>query len=162
MLYLSQPVGVGFSYSAEAPGSVNGFTGDFHSAPITGEWPLINAGAIDTTKLAAVAAYHTIQAFFTSLPHLDSDIQSKSFNLWTESFGGHYGPVFFDYFETQNQAIANGSVDGYYLSFDTLGIGNGCIDYLIQGTYTNNSLPSTRVFCSLKLWIKTVFVSRHA
>jgi hypothetical protein len=53
------------------------------------EWPIIDSDAIDNTQLAAVAAWHTIQAFFTNLAHLDSKIKSKSFNLWTESYGGH-------------------------------------------------------------------------
>ena len=111
MLYLSQPVGTGFSYSEEAPGSLNPNSGDYEPPsfePVTGgefkyethkyielivavEWPIINATAIDNTELAAVAAWHTIQAFFSNLDHLDSKIKSKSFNLWTESYGGHCG-----------------------------------------------------------------------
>ena len=138
-MYLSQPIGVGFSYSTEAVGWLDIYSGNVYptnpaSLPgaTFGKWPLINAGATDTTQLAAVAAYHTIQALFSSLPQFGSNLQSKSFNLWTESFGGHYGPVFCDYFYDQNQAVLNGSSDGYLLNFDTLGIGNGLIDYLTQ------------------------------
>ena len=36
MLFLSQPVGVGFSYSDEEPGSINQFTGVFQNASIGG------------------------------------------------------------------------------------------------------------------------------
>lgn len=43
---------------------------------------------LDTTDLAAVAAWHTLQGFYSALPQLDSDVKSKSFNLWTESYGG--------------------------------------------------------------------------
>jgi len=32
------------------------------------------------------------------------------------------GPVFYDYFYGQNQAIANGSTNGYELNFNTLGV----------------------------------------
>ena len=62
------------------------------------------------------------------------------------------GPVFYDYFYDQNQAIANGSAHGFELSFNTLGvstasrskyqsianpkeIGDGLIDYYTQAPY---------------------------
>jgi hypothetical protein len=32
------------------------------------------------------------------------------------------GPVFYDYFLEQNQAIAKGSSSGYQLNFETLGV----------------------------------------
>ena len=36
MLFLSQPIGVGFSYSEEEPGSINEFTGVFQNASVGG------------------------------------------------------------------------------------------------------------------------------
>jgi carboxypeptidase C (cathepsin A) len=36
MLFLSQPVGVGFSYSQEEPGTINNFTGVFQNASVAG------------------------------------------------------------------------------------------------------------------------------
>lgn len=146
MLYLSQPIGVGFSYSTEATGWSDSYSGDIWPPNVTslpfggtfGRWPLIDASAVDTTDLAAIAAYHTIQGLFCNLPQFDPEIRSRSFNLWTESYGGHYGPVFYDYFYDQNQAIANGSVEGVLLNFDSLGIGNGLIDYLTQGTFIHS------------------------
>lgn len=42
----------------------------------------------DTTNLAAKAAWEVLQGFLGGLPKLDSRIKSKSFNLWTESYGG--------------------------------------------------------------------------
>lgn len=92
---------------------------------------MFNASAVDTTELAAIAAY---QALFYDLPQFDCEIKSRSLNLWTESYGGRYGPVFYDYFYEQNRATATGSVEGVLLNFDSLGIGNGLIDYAIQGT----------------------------
>lgn len=44
------------------------------------------------------------------------------------SYGGHYGPGFYNYFYQQNEAIRNGSVPGVELQMDTLGIINGIID----------------------------------
>ena len=71
----------------------------------------------------------------SALPQLDGKVTSKTFNLWTESYGGHYGPSFFNYFYEQNQLIANGSISGTELVFDTLGIGNGILDLYTQAPY---------------------------
>lgn len=43
----------------------------------------------DTTNLAAEATWEVLQGFLSALPKLDSKIKSKSFNLWTESYGGY-------------------------------------------------------------------------
>lgn len=147
-------------------------------------YPVIDATAIDTTDLAAISAWHILQGFYSGLPQLDSKVGSKSFNLFTESYGGHYGPSvsafilvcsralrpsscliikslrflyriivlelsktwrqlkrlackaradvctdiltqFYNYFYDQNQLIANGTMQGTQLNFDTLGIING-------------------------------------
>ncbi|KAF2199346.1 putative carboxypeptidase S1 [Delitschia confertaspora ATCC 74209] len=138
MLFLSQPVGVGFSYAESAPGSHANFTGVYLNsteAPPDGRWPVINPEELDTTDLAAVAAYHVLQGFYSALPTLDSKIKSKVFNLWTESYGGHYGPSFFNYFYEQNELIKNGSAQGVELNMNTLGIGNGIIDEYTQSAY---------------------------
>ena len=100
-----------------------------------GQYPVINATELSTTDLAAVATWHVLQGFLSALPQLDGKVKSKTFNLWTESYGGHYGPSFFNYFYEQNQLIANGSTSGTELVFDTLGIGNGIIDLYTQAPY---------------------------
>jgi hypothetical protein len=132
MLFLSQPLGVGFSYSGKEPGSLSNFSGQFQTEPVEGRYPTINASAIDTTDLAAIAAWEVIQGFYSALPQLDSNVSSTKFNLATESYGGHYGPAFFSYFYDQNQAIANGSAQGKAMDFDSLTIINGIIDEFIQ------------------------------
>ena len=142
MLFISQPVGVGFSYAEEQLGSINPYTNEIEPASFAtpdGRWPEINATSVDTTDLAAIATWHVLQGFLSALPQLDATLGSsevgKTFNLWTESYGGHYGPSFYDYFYMQNQAILNGTINGTYLNFDTLGIGNGIIDEYIQAPY---------------------------
>ncbi len=137
LLFISQPLGVGFSYSEEEAGTHNPFTGEQEDSTygVTGEWPVINATELSTTDLAAVATWHVLQGFLSALPQLDGKVTSKTFNLWTESYGGHYGPAFYNYFEDQNQLIANGTANGTQLIFDTLGIGNGIISESIQAPY---------------------------
>ncbi|TVY22284.1 Carboxypeptidase S1-like protein [Lachnellula hyalina] len=123
MLFLSQPIGVGFSYS-------------FKSSDSSGTYSELDpAAAVGTTDQAAVAAWHVLQGFLANLPKLDSKITSKTFNLWTESYGGHYGPSFYSHFMDQNAAIANGTQNGTQLVMDTLGIINGIIDEKIQAPY---------------------------
>jgi hypothetical protein len=71
MLYISQPVGVGFSYQNQSVGSFNPLSEDFHynssDWPATGRWPLsepLNTGTIDTTDLAAVATWVSPGAYY--------------------------------------------------------------------------------------------------
>lgn len=84
-----------------------------------------------------MAAWHVLQGFVDALPQLNTKVgnKEKTFNLWTESYGGHYGPSFYNYFYEQNELIRNGSVKGIPLIFDTLGIINGIIDQAIQTPY---------------------------
>ncbi|KAG4029948.1 hypothetical protein MFRU_014g02390 [Monilinia fructicola] len=141
LLFLSQPLGVGFSYGSEGVGSVNPYTGAFENASFAGaqgRYPVINATALDTTDLAAVAAWHVLQGFLGGLPQLDPIVNltsKKEFNLWTESYGGHYGPAFYKYFYDRNQEISNGTIKGIQLEFNTLGVGNGIIDEYIQAPF---------------------------
>ena len=138
MLFLSQPVGTGFSYGQAVEGSLNPYTGEVENATfggIDGRYPIEDPTILDTTDLAAVATWHVLQAFLGALPQLDGEVDSKSFNLWTESYGGHYGPSFFNYFYEQNQMIGNGTVGGTKLEFNTLGLINAIVDEYIQAPY---------------------------
>jgi carboxypeptidase C (cathepsin A) len=53
----------------------------------------------------------------------------------SSSYGGHYGPGFYNYFYQQNEKIKNGSCAGVELQMDTLGIINGIVDEQIQAPY---------------------------
>jgi carboxypeptidase D len=79
---------------------------DASFAGVQGRYPVINATLIgmlpsyavtlidiltnwkDTTNLAAEATWEVLQGFLGGLHKLDPKIKSKSFNLWTESYGG--------------------------------------------------------------------------
>lgn len=59
----------------------------------------------------------------------------EKISLYTESYGGRYGPSFVSHFMKQDEMIANGSLAGpgaHYLHMDTLGIINGCINTVDQ------------------------------
>ena len=60
---------------------------------------------------------------------------NDKFNIWSESYGGHYAPTYAQVFETQNQLIADGSLSGTQLGIDTVGLVNACIDLPTQMPY---------------------------
>ncbi|SPN97170.1 related to carboxypeptidase S1 [Cephalotrichum gorgonifer] len=142
LLFLSQPIGVGFSHGA-APGSDEG---EPDWSGIQG----VNVTQVDRTEAAAIVAWHTVQAILEKLPDIGSDVQSREFHLWTESYGGHYGPAFYRHFQKQNYRIRGGEVEGIELELRTLGIGNGIIDaatqfpfypnYAANNTYSTDAL----------------------
>ena len=60
--------------------------------------------------------------------------KDNKISIWTESYGGHYGPSFAEFFESQNDLITSGELPAPAtpLYLDTLGIVNGCVDILTQ------------------------------
>ncbi|PGG95621.1 hypothetical protein AJ79_09946 [Helicocarpus griseus UAMH5409] len=137
MLFISQPLGVGFSYAQTAFGSINPINGGFDPEPIgeaEGRFGMATEDdTTDTTVEAAPFIWKALQGFYSALPQLDSEIKSRRFNLWTESYGGYvYGPTFFKYFIDQTELIKNGSAEGIELEFSTIGIFNGIINAAIQ------------------------------
>ncbi|OTB09741.1 hypothetical protein K445DRAFT_323689 [Daldinia sp. EC12] len=136
LLFLSQPIGVGFSYADAVVGVINQTTGlPVNSSQPDGRYSDVDPYRFDTTDLAAKGTWEVLQAFIKELPVLDETVKSRSFNLWTESYGGHYGPAFFKYFYDQNKLIQDGSIPGVELSMHTLGIINGIISERIQAPY---------------------------
>ncbi|KAF8176361.1 Alpha/Beta hydrolase protein [Mycena galopus ATCC 62051] len=103
MLYIDQPTGTGFSYGTDTVGS---------------------------TYTAAPQVWQAIQVLFES-PEF-SAYSSREFILATESYGGHYGPEFSEYFDIQNNLIASGKLSGVQIHLGALMINNGWIDPLIQ------------------------------
>lgn len=120
MLYVDEPIGVGFSYG-------------------------INL--VNSSVTAAPFVWTLLQAFFTSFPQYET----RDFGLFTESYGGHYGPgklrlfctylyyalmltsvAFASYFESQNKAIASHQIHGHEINLVAMGINNGWYDTIIQ------------------------------
>ncbi|CZR58507.1 related to carboxypeptidase [Phialocephala subalpina] len=83
---------------------------------------------VTSTVTAAPYVWKLLQAFFAQFPQYEN----RDFGIFTESYGGHYGPEFAAYFESQNAAIASGSVTGQNVSLVALGINNGWFDPIIQ------------------------------
>jgi len=103
MLFIDQPIGVGFSHG--------------------------NA-SVGTTAQAAAAVWKMLQIFFND-PKF-SIYQSRDFAIWTESYGGHYGPDFAAFFLSQNAAINAGTITGKIINLKVLGVGDGLTDPLNQ------------------------------
>jgi carboxypeptidase C (cathepsin A) len=164
MIYLDQPTQVGFSYDTATNCTFYPITaeeGDTHyeevAANFTDSIPKVNmthrigtfssqelSNTANTTATAAHALWHFMQTWFFEFPKYKP--HENRVSLWGESYGGHYGPGFFRFFQEQNKKIENGSSaeqGAHYLHLDTLGIVNGLIDMVVQGetmtTFPNNN-----------------------
>ncbi|BDD60985.1 hypothetical protein MAP00_006071 [Monascus purpureus] len=101
VVYIDQPIGVGFSYGTDT---------------------------VTSTDSAAPYVWKLLQAFFTRFP----EYESREFAIFTESYGGHYGPEFAHYIQQQNEGIKRGLVKGEEINLVALGINNGWFDSGIQ------------------------------
>lgn len=118
-LFIDQPTTVGFSYSEP----VSAYLPDPNGEPVTlpagtcpdyadatgtcgtYSYPNISLTA-NTTASAAPNMWKTLQGFMGAFPQYSR----HGFHFTTESYGGHYGPVFNEYFEVQHhRAIRGGS-----------------------------------------------------
>lgn len=116
MLYVDQPIGVGFSYGNDT---------------------------VYSSASAAPPVWKLLQAFFANF----QQYKNREFGLFTESYGGHFGPcmyhlfspgakanntAFAAYFESQNAAIYSGQLKAQPINLVALGINNGWYDVVIQ------------------------------
>jgi carboxypeptidase C (cathepsin A) len=95
VLFLSQPYGTGFSYEKKAPGTRNTELQVYEPPSfggVDGRYPVVFEEFL-TSDVAAAAAWDVLQTFYRALPQLDPKIKSRLFNLYTESYGGIYGPI---------------------------------------------------------------------
>ncbi|KAM0205557.1 hypothetical protein ACHAQI_009117 [Fusarium lateritium] len=101
-----------------------------------------------STLAAAPRVWNLLQAFYAQFP----EYENRDFGLFTESYGGHYGPEFAFFFEEQNAAIDAGTITGEKINLVALGINNGWIDpanqykdyidYAVNNTYRKLITPT--------------------
>lgn len=167
ILFIDQPNQVGFSYDTATNASLDLFTNEVFEPPtppdsqlpsfmyLNGTFGTANendsrtyATTANTTEIAARATWHFLQTWLSTFrqynpstrPNVTTTTSSEpaGINLFTESYGGKYGPVFATYFEEQNTAITNGQLPSNStlpIKLQSLGIMNGLVDDLIQDYY---------------------------
>lgn len=136
MLFIDQPTQVGFSYSVPVPGMVDDETGKIivlsentcpsNSNGTCGTYSLPYANlTANSTVNAAPNMWKTLQGFMGAFPQYSRD----GVHFATESYGGHYGPIFNDYFVKQNEKDIPGAKK---IDLHSVLIGNGWVDPIIQ------------------------------
>ncbi|KAH9972873.1 Alpha/Beta hydrolase protein [Lactifluus volemus] len=98
-----QPIGVGFSYGSDSDD-------------------------VTSTITAAPFVWKLLQAFYSRFP----EYTNHNFGLFTESYGGHYGPEFAEYFEFKNDAIMQNEEEGIIIPLVALGINDPWFDAEVQ------------------------------
>ncbi|WEW57247.1 serine-type carboxypeptidase [Emydomyces testavorans] len=151
MLYIDQPVQVGFSYDTLKEASLDFLTSTFTSPPTdspAGQSPETfrrgvfssndAAATASTTGTAARAIWHMLQVFLIAFPEYKHRREVAEVNLFTESYGGKYGPAFASHFHRQNERRRRGEIPkqrSVEIKVKTLGIMQGCIDDLVQNLH---------------------------
>ncbi|KAI9863958.1 MAG: hypothetical protein M1824_005996 [Vezdaea acicularis] len=167
VLYIDQPNEVGFSFDVLTNGTINFIKSQIDVPPqgvppgspgytfLNGTFSSNSPKATsNTTAIAAQAIWHMLQGFLTAFPQYNPGNYPNSnktgavgINLFAESYGGKYGPIFASFWKLQNLRRRNGTIP-FNTTFDitltSLGIFNGCVDDLVQAIYypamaSNNS-----------------------
>ncbi|KAK8048111.1 hypothetical protein PG994_009841 [Apiospora phragmitis] len=135
MLFIDQPTQTGFSYTKPVPAYKQGgevvelpdnTCPDYVADPAscgTYTYPNLTLTA-NSTEAAAKNFWLTLQGFMGAFPQYTKN----GFNLATESYGGHYGPVFGAYIERRNDHLTPSTVR---IPLKTLLVGNGWFDPII-------------------------------
>ncbi|KAK3719712.1 hypothetical protein LTR37_004249 [Vermiconidia calcicola] len=156
MLFIDHRAQVGFSYSDPIPGYISS-SGSIielpdetcpHYAHQCGTYSYPSpAYTANSTRNSAPSMWKTVQGFTGAFPKYSR----SGFNFATESYGGHYGPVYNQsvglvraqlkrdctdrtrYIEEQNDLIDAGELPGAHrINLETVLIGNGWYDPLLQ------------------------------
>lgn len=151
---ICQPNQVGLSYDVPTNGSLDLLTSNLFTPPQTlpnsqpadtflnGTFSSLNSNnTANTTETSAVAIWHFLQAFLGAFPQYNPSVSSSptvGVNLFTESYGGKYGPAFSTLWELMNSERLYGTLspnETIDIKLVSLGIINGCVDDLVQGPY---------------------------
>ncbi|CAK4028829.1 serine carboxypeptidase [Lecanosticta acicola] len=136
MLYLDQPTSTGLSYSVpvNAYTTADGYIAtlpdttcpDYAPADSCGTLSSSNASwTANSTIAAAPNVWRALQGFTGAFPQYSKN----GVHLSTESYGGHYGPVFADYILQQNSLDLPGTTK---IDLRSLSVGNGWFDPVVQ------------------------------
>ena len=157
ILYIDQPNEVGFSYDTRNNGSLDLLNSTVSFPPsavppgqpaytyLNGTFSSNNSNkTTNTTETAALAIWHMLQGFLGTFPQYNPAVRLNNtlsgvvgVNLFTESYGGKYGPAFAARWEQQNQLRKSGLIPNKTLEIRlaSLGIIQGCVDDLVQGRF---------------------------
>lgn len=140
MLFIDEPTGTGFSYSNAVPAYTSASGNlvrlpdatcpDYAAGLACGTYSEADLLATANSTLAAAPRFwRTLQGFTGAFPQYSRE----GFHFATESYGGHYGPVFNEYIQSQNALVRNGSLPGAHeISLRSVMIGNGWYDPLVH------------------------------
>ena len=156
IVFVDQPVQVGFSYDTLTNASLNLLQETLSYPPsglpptqpaysyLNGTYGSGNATfTANTSSIAAQSIWHFLQCFLGVFPQYNPGSRTNGtggdnvvgVNLFTESYGGKYGPAMASFFENQNKrrlltpSAMNSTLE---IKLVSLGIMNGWVDLLIQ------------------------------
>ncbi|OKL57635.1 hypothetical protein UA08_07173 [Talaromyces atroroseus] len=153
MLFVDQPTFTGYSYDVLTNATVDYSTSTITPSDFSNGLPEVNNtfavgvfgsqnlnGTVNSTTTGAEELWDFMQVWLNEFPEYDSDEDKHKINVWTESFGGRYGPTYTAYFEAQNDKIKADQAMGRVLSpspirVDSLNIHNGCSDLYTQASF---------------------------
>ncbi|EFW18239.1 serine carboxypeptidase [Coccidioides posadasii str. Silveira] len=141
MLYVDQPVQAGFSYDVITKGYMDLETASIYAGEVPNNSTTKIAGLFasqnisntaNTTENAARQFWYFLETWAQDFDRYTNNRQNFAINIWTESYGGRYGPAFARYIKERNAEIQANSTKGKVLALENLGVINGCIDLPLQ------------------------------
>lgn len=70
-----------------------------------------------------------MRSLFEALPEMAPEVESRTLHMATQSYGGHWGPAFFNKFRKETEALG---ADEAPFEIGSLMIVNGITDALVQ------------------------------